>query len=563
MLLTVLDHDASRLFLDRARSALPSFTVTISNATAIAEICRRLDGIPLAIELAAARVRAISPEQIASRLDHDFHLLTSGSRTALPRQQTLKATLDWSHNLLSDQERALLRRLSVFVGGFSLEAAEGVSAGDEIEEIEVVDLLAKLVDKSLVEAETREGDLRYRLLEPVRQYAWHRLEESGETERVQRRHATWFERRFHAVSDDIGGPEEARWQSMAARDLDNVRAALHWSFARDPTTGLTLAASTQRYWQSHGFRGESRRWLDEMILRAPERTLDRAWALFQVAAYAMTEGDFERSIPLASESVAIYRELDYELDMGNPLNMLGQAAYLLGDHARARYYLEQAEALGRKQDNMGSLAETLDYLSYDAWLAGENERMRGYLTEAWTTSNATGSPFEIGYTHYLLGGLACTEGDYLTARAHIEAGVEAYRSIGNAPSAGWCLCMLGYVALCEGEIAEARIHLLEGLRLTARAAQKSRMCLRLAFLSLMTVREGDADRGARLAGAAEGLSRHLRTFSPPDQLADLDACLAAARSALGEVAFARAWSEGQGMTLDQAFECALTAEADG
>ena len=297
-------YEAARLFVDRAEAVKPSFALTESNAMAVAQVCYRLDGIPLAIELAAARARALSVGQISSRLDESFRLLTGGGRSALAHQRTLRTAMDWSHDLLSEEERIAFRRLSVFAGGWTLEAAETVCAGGGIDEGEVMDLLASLVDKSLVlVTEQRDGEARYRLLETVRQYALEKLEESGEAGEVRGRHAAWF----LALAEEAGplmmGREQVGWLERTWPEQHNFRAAVRCFLERkdaDRAIGLTWAF--WRYWWVTGLQGEARRWMEEVLESGdlpgnevyPAR---RAQANLIIGTYAWSEGDLTSALP--------------------------------------------------------------------------------------------------------------------------------------------------------------------------------------------------------------------------------------------------------------------------
>jgi non-specific serine/threonine protein kinase len=260
--------DAVRLFVERAAVVRPGFALTADNAAAVAEICRRLDGIPLAIELAAARARVLAVEQIAARLDDRFRLLTGGSRTALRRQQTLQATLDWSYQLLSDEERTLLRRLAVFAGGFTVEAAEALGAGGSIRAFDVLDRLGALVDKSLVVAEDAGAHARYRLLETIRQYAADRLLEADEVGSVRDRHRDWYFALAVRAEPELSGSGMEEWLERLEAEHDNLRAALAWSLESDPKLGLQLAASLGGFWMARGHHVEGRRWLEAFLTRA-------------------------------------------------------------------------------------------------------------------------------------------------------------------------------------------------------------------------------------------------------------------------------------------------------
>lgn len=260
-------YESVQLFIERARYHSPAFLLTPRNAPAVAEICRRLDGIPLAIELAAARV-GFSAEEIAARLDNSLRLLTAGGRTAPPRQRTLRGTLDWSHGLLSAPERTVFRRLSVFAGGFTLEAAEAVGSGAGIAKEDALDLIARLVDKSLVVAQAPgEGGMRYRMLEPIRQYARDKLEESGELEAVRHRHASWCLAFAEWADSGLQGPDQAKWVERLEMERPNAQAALGWSLEAEPETALRLAATLGHFWYRYGPTVEGRRWLEAALER--------------------------------------------------------------------------------------------------------------------------------------------------------------------------------------------------------------------------------------------------------------------------------------------------------
>jgi predicted ATPase/class 3 adenylate cyclase len=303
--------EAVRLFIDRAVAAQPSFTLTDRNAAAIEQICRRLDGIPLAIELAAARVKVLSAEQISARLDDRFRFLTGGSRTAVPRQQTLQALIDWSHSLLTDPERLLLRRLSAFLGGWTLAAAEGVCAGDGLEPGQVLDLLSQLLNKSLVAVEDLEGESRYRFLETIRQYARVKLFDSGETARAAGRHLDYFLEFAEKAEQHYSGSEQAAWLDRLEAEHDNLRAAIEWSRAGTAETAksLRLVGALWQFWYLRGFISEGRRHLREALaesVHAP--TVLRAKALTGASLLAHAQGDYEQGPVLIEESLALSRQ---------------------------------------------------------------------------------------------------------------------------------------------------------------------------------------------------------------------------------------------------------------
>ncbi|HEV2238806.1 MAG TPA: AAA family ATPase, partial [Ktedonobacterales bacterium] len=305
--------EAARLLIERATAAQPDFALTERNATAVEQLCRRLDGIPLALELAAARVRALTVEQVAQRLDDRFHLLTGGSRKALPRQQTLRALIDWSHDLLTPAERTLFRRLAVFAGGWTLEAAEEVCSGDVVAPTDVLDLLARLVDKSLVLADEQQAAARYHLLETVRQYAGEKLLEAGEAESLRDRHLTCFLALAEEAHSHSGTVEQYAWARRLAAEYDNLRTALEWSRAQPSETELELrlAGAMMFAWLAFGHLSAGRAALEQALARSNPhaRTQARARALAMAGQLAGMQMDVAAASALHSESVAIYREL--------------------------------------------------------------------------------------------------------------------------------------------------------------------------------------------------------------------------------------------------------------
>ena len=299
-------YEAVRLFIDRVLLVAPHFDVTKENAPAIAQICYRLDGIPLAIELAAARVKMMSVEQISKRLDDRFRLLTGGARTALPRQQTLRALIDWSYDLLSENERLLLRRLSVFAGGWTLEAAEEVCSGDGIEPDEVLDLLTQLVNKSLVVVmePSPSGETRYRMLETIRQYAREKLLETGGGEVVRDRHLAYFVKLVEQAEPELYRSHQARWLNRLEDEIDNLRIALEWALATDVESGLRIAAFPWRFWQARGYLREMGEWLAQLLERYPTTDTLHARALAIYSFCIFRQGNFAETIRIAGAKSA-------------------------------------------------------------------------------------------------------------------------------------------------------------------------------------------------------------------------------------------------------------------
>ena len=518
----VAGYEAARLFIDRARAARPHFTATDRDAPALAEICRRLDGIPLAIELAAARVRVFSVEQIAARLDDRFRLLTAGPRTALPRQQTLRATVDWSYTLLSDPERALLRRLSVFAGGWTFEAAEAVAAGDGIHPYAVLDLLAQLVDKSLVLTEEQGGAVRYRLLDTVRQYAHDRLQEAGEAERTRDRHLAYLLRLAEEAEPKLRGVEYRWFLDRLEEEHDNLRVALEWSLtpARRDEAALKLSGALAWFWWLRSYHDEGRRWLARALAATPDRSAARMKALHGAGWLAQHQRDSATARELLAESLRMARELDDRWTVALALHHLGRVAYYDDDPTTAR-----------------SLAR-----------------------ESLAVAEDVGDPWLIAWPLHLLGIAAHIEADYPTARAYYERSLAMRRELGYQEGIGVLLALLGMVALREGELGQAHARLKEALAVMQAVVGPWGLAPILAGFSHLAAALGQSIRAVRLGAFATAVSESYHTPLIPFSEALLTEGLDMAKQRLGQTAHAAAWTEGTAMSLDQAVAEALAVE---
>jgi predicted ATPase/DNA-binding CsgD family transcriptional regulator len=517
--------DAVRLFVERASAVASNFALGERNAEAVAEVCRKLDGIPLAIELAAARVRVLSVAQISERLERSFRLLATDSRTAVPRQRTLRATIDWSYGLLSDTERTLFRRLSVFSGGFTLGAAEKVYSGEGPEEDEVLDHLSRLVDKSLVLVVEQGGEeARYRLLETVRQYGWEKLSESGEAAEIRRRHAALFLELAEAAEPAIMGPGQEAWVERLEVEHDNLRAALGWLREEgEAERGLRLAGALGRFWWFRGYFSEGRAQLGELTGATSGRTAARAKALhtlgvliYRSADYSAGDQDVARSSLV--ESVEIYRELGDGPRATAVLSELGYLSAEAGDWETARSSLEQSLRLTRQSGDEHGIALTRSYLGIMAVLRGEHDSARAHLEESLEVLRRLGELPEVKVCSFYRGLLACDEGNYATARARFAETVE------DAPllqlyryAVPWVL--QGYAKLATGE--------------------------------------GHHARALRLAGAAAALHQTLGQSVGLASKAYFRRSLEPAWRALGEQEGKAAFEEGQAMTFEEALVYAL------
>ncbi len=512
---------AVALFVARAREGQQNFDLDERTGPAVAAVCARLDGIPLAIELAAARVGSLPMEEIAARLDQSMRLLTGGSRDALPRQQTIRATLDWSWDLLSGSEQALLRRLSVFVGGWRLEAAEATCVGVEVAPEEMVDLLGGLVNKSLVQAQEGGEEARYRLLEPVRQYATERLLGVEEHAALEERHLDWCLSFAEEAEPWLLGPDQRRWLVRLEVEHDNLRAALGRSMAGEGAAvkKLQLAVALDSFWRMHGYLGEGRRWLEETLARrdtcnAPDL---RARALYEAGFLATRLGDYARARVLLEEGLTLSRALGNQPAIAHSLENLGEVAMLRGDYPRARELLEEGLAIYRELGDKLGIARALGNL----------------------------------------GNVAMFRGDYAQAWALHEEGLALRRELDSMFSIAFALAQLGRVAYLQGEHGRAGAIFMESLLLSRTIDARIPVVLSLECLACVTVAQGHAQRAARLGGAAEVVRAAMAMPVQPEERASHDQMVQAVRAALGEEAFAAAWAEGRALPLEAAIAEAL------
>jgi predicted ATPase/DNA-binding SARP family transcriptional activator len=556
-------YESVRLFVERTRHRNPSFSVTPENANAVARICEQLDGIPLAIELAAARV-GLSVEQIAARLDDSLRLLTAGSRTASPRQRTLRGTLDWSHKLLSEPERKLFRRLSVFAGGWTLEAAEVVGAEGDTQQGEVLDLLSRLVEKSLVEAEaTGGGGVRYRMLEPIRQYAGEKLEEEGEAEEVRRRHASLFLALAEDAEPKLQGPEDVEWLDRLEVEHDNMRAALSWALERgEDEVALRLAGALGWFWVSHGHYSEGRRWLEEALVQDEQASVAaRVKALERLSGLVSDQGDLDQAEALAQVGLKLSEQAGLGGTMAAEfLRTLGWIAMIRGDYARMKEVFEESLRLSRDADDKWGIADAILGLGTAIDSLDDRERGKELYQEG------IGLARELGYASALarfllsLGYKLLLEGDYERGAALNEEAIAVFREHGYKGDFELALDNLGWAALLQGDYDRARTSYQESLTLCKELGDKSVASESLDGMACIAAAEGEAERAARLFGAAQALREAVGSQRLPEEDALREPYLAAARSRLDEASWEVEWAAGQAMSMEQAIDYALSQE---
>jgi predicted ATPase/DNA-binding SARP family transcriptional activator/DNA-binding CsgD family transcriptional regulator len=553
-------YESVRLFVERARHRNPAFSLTSENAYAVATICGRLDGMPLAIELAAARV-GLSVEQIARRLDDSLRLLTTGSRTASPRQRTLRGTLDWSYALLSESEQRLFCRLSVFAGGWTLEAAEIVGAEGDTEQGEVFDLLSRLVDKSLVVAEaTGGGRVRYRMLEPIRQYAREKLEEGGEVEEAQRRHTGFFLALAEDAEPRLRGPEDVKWLERLEAEHDNMRAALSWvAKGGDVELGLRLAGALMLFWEAHGHYSEGRRWLERVWeMKGTASAAVRAKALYGVCQMAHLQDDTDRAEATALEGIELCAES--EIDGGFAALFrwkLGYALRLRGDFQRAKELLEESLTLSREADDNWGIADALLELGLISLYLDDHERAKECFEEGIDLCRRLGYGLRLADLLNSLGYVFLLEGDFERGATLSEEAAVLYRERGYKGGLQWGLNNVGWAALLQGDHQRAEASFEESLTLCLELGDSLTPPKSLEGLACKFGAEGQAERAVRLFGAAEALREAVGSEHMPEEDAWSEPYLAAARARLDEASWEEAWTEGGAMSMDQAIEFAL------
>jgi predicted ATPase/DNA-binding XRE family transcriptional regulator len=514
---------AVELFAERARAASPSFELTEANAAAVAAICWRLDGLPLALELAAARVRFLGPTALLSRLDRALE--AGGARDLPERQRTMRATLDWSHNLLHEPEKELFRRLSVFAGGWTLEAAEAVVAGGDVGADDVLALLGNLVEQSLVVTEeSADSSVRYGMLEPVRQYALERLEEGGEAEGARERHAGYYLALAERTGPELSGPSQASGVWRLETELDNLRAGLRWSIEHGESEAVArMAWSMWTYWWSSGHISEGRRWMEEALASEPDlSTLARARLLFVAATLGQAIGDFETTWPMIEESRELFE----------PLGDRQGVAYALGTGGLI--------ALGQGRPEEG-LALMLESAEIDLEL---------------------GNKWGAASMHAFSAVIPLARGDLPYARRLAERALSLAREVGARDVLYVALHPLAAIALAEGDNERAAQLFEEGLTLSAEVGEANNVALCLEGLAAIAASEERLERAARLWGAAEAILEPIEVIAYPfaPDRARYQRQVAAARDRLDKESWTTAWAEGRAMTTSQAVEYALEEE---
>jgi predicted ATPase/class 3 adenylate cyclase len=589
-------YEAVRLFIDRAMLVLPHFVVDQDNAPYIAQICYRLDGIPLAIELAAARVRVLSVKQISIRLDDRFRLLTGGARTALPRQQTLRALIDWSYDLLTDNERSLLRRLSVFAGGWTLDAAEQVCTGDGIETEDVLDLLTQLLNKSLVilVENTQSGETRYRMLETIRQYAREKLLEAGDGESVRDRHLVYFVTLAERADHELYRANQTFWYQKLDDELDNLRMAIEWALGTDGKSGLRIIYALRHFLESHGVLREAAAWLAELLekdqdadvlhalaqavyafclfrqgnfplaIQLAEQSLlmaraaaDRhaeAFSLSFLGLFTLTQGNVREGITILEQSLALFKELGDKVYQAIVMEWL---AVNSGDVTRGITYARESLRLYRELGSVSDIVSCLCQLARVTIWQGDLTSPGPWLEEAKSLSGQLDNRSSRADVMMTYGSLAYWQGDHQQAYAYYEEGSRLSDEAGNYFYFLWGQVNLAYCALRLGDAQRARQLFAESIRTTQRAHMEIAQVFAIEGLGSLHAGQGQPRRAACLFAWAYATRERTGDYGPPVEQRSIARELEVIHLHLDETEFNQAWSEGSAMTLDDAVACAL------
>jgi len=501
-------NEAVRLFAERARAVSPTFALSDENLPTVARISVRLDGIPLAIELAAARVKVLSVDQIAERLDDRFRLLAGGSRTALARQQTLRAAMDWSHDLLTDPERALLRRLSVFAGGWTLEAAEAVCADEAVPREAVLDLLTHLVDKSLVDVDAGTPP-RYMMLETVRQYGREKLLAAAEAPHFRSRHRDWFLALAEQAAGHLTGPQQKVWLDRLEREWDNLQVAMGWSVEEEPDRGMTMAGALWRFWFLRGHLSTGLAWLEEVLRQAPASTATRAQALNGAAVLSYAVGNYTRAMELAQETMDLARALG-DVRIAASAQLVLATAYLgQGDFPRAAALTDESLAVFHSAGDTWGQALALSVLGDLAISRGEYDRAVQIYQESAALFRQVGDAWGIAVSQRGSGFAARLQGDYDLAVSLQAASLADARELGDRLGVGYSLVQLGFLQWRQGEYERAAAVLQESLATFRQAGNRRGVADAFSVLGLVEEYQGHHQRAAEILNDSLELYRSI------------------------------------------------------
>jgi len=568
----LLDYESICLFVERAVIVKPGFELTKDNASFVAQTCSRLDGIPLAIELAAARIKVLSPEQIAARLDDRFHLLTGGSRTALPRQQTLLAMIDWSYSLLNDQERTLFRRLAVFVGGWTLEAAESVCPDDEPGGIlphDILDLLTHLVDKSLLTTEEVMGQTRYHRLETIRQYSREKFLETGEVEEVRNWHLSYFVRFSESAEQGLMSSDQIFWGNRMKVEQDNLRAALEWGLRINPYAALRIAGASNLHWTAGGYSAEGFRWTQKALSEAEKHTSDnglstekkliaRAKALRGLTRLYLSLGDNANAKLSAEESVALYRQSGDRRGLAFALAILAYPLEFLGERTQAETVLSESISIARAEEYVYVLCRSLNILSrVTIQLHHDFATSKRYVEEAYHLARDSKLRYQEAQSLEILGLIAIDTKDFPEARLYFTESARIYDEVGASFNVVLEKSNLAHLERQTGDYANA-LELYRETILTFRdIGQTGAVSHQLECFGFIAVALNQNGHAMQLFAAASALREKAGTPMRPEEKTYFDEQIKSLRDKMGSPTLEWIWTKGHTLSMDKAIKLAI------
>jgi predicted ATPase/class 3 adenylate cyclase len=599
-LVMLSQYEAVALFIERAQVVKPDFQVTNANAPAVAEICARLDGLPLAIELAAARIRSLPPQALLKRLGQRLQLLTSSTRDAPARQQTLRQTIQWSYDLLPTHEQRLFQRLSIFANGCTLEAVEAICEAPGVRSAGVLDEVTFLVDKNLMQQTAEEEEEpRFMMLETIREYGLECLNSSREMEETRREHAFYYLALAEEAAPELTGSHSAVWLKRLEREHDNLRAALAWSLepeqaASNPDMALRCCATLKEFWEVRGFYNEGRAFLEQALAHCQgASTSARASALSAAAVFTVWLSDLHRAEALWQESLGLYRELGdtrgiasslQELawivsrkgsNIAMALQLLEESVTLLrelgdkealawsllkladtlgaqGEYGRADALFEESLALFRDLGNKRGIAFCLQQSALWLFCArGDQAIVQARLKEMLALHRELGDKYGMAFYFWISGCIALQRGDAATAQAQMEQCLALQQEMGDRWHAFWPIAALGRIKTYQGDVAAALAFYEQGLALARELHDDWLLATCLEGWASVVAKQGKCELAARLWGVAESSRERCGIPLTPLDRVDYDPEVAAARTHLGEQAFTTAWEEGRAMTLEQ------------
>ena len=551
------------LFFERAQAVRPDFAPVRDTAETVAQICVRLDGLPLALELAAVRVKALAAQDLLNLVEERLDPLATGALDAAPRHRSLRATINWSHDLLSPSERVLFRRLSIFAGGWSLDAAQTVCRGGNVAGPAVVDTLGRLVDQSLVQLEDVRSRSRYRMLETLRQFGLEQLEGSGERDDFERRHAEYF----LSVAELLGpeprvfGAEATTVRAELELEQDNMRTALRWFIDhRETRLALRMADALQAFWYVRGPYTETRRSLDEVLAMARARgtTALRASLLNGAAIAAAMNGDVGSGQELNEQALAIAQATNNLVIAGHALQSLANVAELRADFAQARTYAEEALTCYRRIGNQFRESVVLSNLGRMSWKTGDIIGAHDFAEQSLALARAHGSPWLISHALLILGTALNDQAKFSIAQTTLEEALALSRQGNDSRVIAYCLDILGRIALARGRRNAARQQLAESLHLFWENGERVKVADSLEIHAQLAAVFGRRDAALRLAGAAMGLRATLRISVPPRMQILSEAWADEARRTVGHETVDTMLSNGQAMSAADAVRYALS-----